>query len=171
MILEHSLHNKQVSLPRLLLLTAVAGLAFTAQAYDANHDDKLEPPTPEQTERALEAGERFQYQLIPPPYAGPPMTTIPESYTAQTEPERVLAEPWDPYDYYLWRWGPRAFWHVNSSILFAAFRAIPIRSRPGKMKSTIGMMITGGVLSICGVRQLTGQSARIHDAGVNHGEQ
>ncbi|MFC1772295.1 hypothetical protein ACFL3A_02955 [Pseudomonadota bacterium] len=138
MALGYRLINKHAALFGLVLFTAVTGLAFAAQTYDANHDDKLEPPTPEQTERALEAGERFQYQLIPPPLAGPPMTTIPESYTAQTEPERVLAEPWDPYDNYLWRWGPRAFWPCEQFDPFHRFSSRPYSVPPWKDKKHDG---------------------------------
>lgn len=110
MALERSLYMGWTRPSQLVLFAAAMGLASAVGAYDANHDDKLERPTAEQTERALEAGERFQYQLFPVPLSAPPVTLIPESYTAQIEPYRPPVTSPDRYDYYRRRWGPRVFW-------------------------------------------------------------
>jgi len=107
---EYRRSNRHAGQYRFVLFTASTWLACAAQAYDANHDFKLDPPAPEQTEKALEAGERFQYQLFPVPLAPPPVTLIPEGYSAQIEPYRPPVTRPDPYDDYRWRWGSRVFW-------------------------------------------------------------
>jgi hypothetical protein len=127
MVLERWLCKQWACPFRLVLFGAATALAAAAGAYNANHDDKLERPTAEQTERALEAGERFQYQLFPVPLAPPPVTLIPESYTAQIEPYRPPVTRPDPYDYYRWRWGPRVFWPCERLDPFHRFSLDPWR--------------------------------------------
>ena len=99
-----------LSLP---VLVSAAALASPTGGYDANHDQRLGSPTTEQTDRALEAGEKFRDRQ---PAAPPPQTpvAIPESYSTKVSPDGLTMLQQEPGVDEHWRWGPRVFWPCES---------------------------------------------------------
>ncbi len=88
----------------------LAALMVPWMAGASPPDRAYPPPTPDQTQRALSYGERFQMQRWPPPvrYTTPPMA-IPPAYMAPSPEGQPSGGYYNPYQEYCMRYPYAAY--------------------------------------------------------------